>query len=328
MNVSLGKLTFEPARECAVAFGSHHFAFLLLEGFSALSYVTAVETLHIANSAAGRDLFTWSTHSENGVSVTSSQGFIQAVEASLTSLDRRTILLVCGGERIERASSTRILGWIRELGVRGCHVGGLCNAAWILAEAGLLRSAKTTIHFENKDSFIEMFPDVELTDRPFVISGKRSATAGGTSAIDLMLEFITRLVDSDLAIVTAERMLYGTIRKLQGNSRITPSYRIGLGNGKISKAIEFFEQNLHEEISTFDVAKILGISHRQLERLFRQHLRQSPKKFLTEMRLDRARRLIVQTEMSILDAATATGFNSASHFSKLFQKRFGGSSSC
>ena len=326
MNARIDRETLDRARGHAVSSwktGANHFAFLMLEGFSALSFITAVETLRIANRAADREIFTWATHSEGGLPVTSSQGLAQLVDAALTSLDRHTTLLVCGGENIERAASPQILSWIRKHAAHGCHIGGLCNGAWVLAEAGLLGALKTTIHWENEESFVEMFPDVSLSGTPFVFDGNRSATAGGTASIDLMLEFITRLVDRNLAHSTSERILYGAIHRLQSSSKITPSYRIGLANSKMRVAIDFIEQNLDSEICPNDVAAVVGVSVRQLERLFRQYLKQSPKKFLTGLRLDRASRLLIQTEMSILDIAIASGFSSASCFSKSFLKRFG-----
>lgn len=304
---------------------TNHFSFLLLKGFSVLSYVTAVDTLRIANRAAGRTLFTWVTLSEDGEAVTSNQGLQHSVDAKIGPLGRRTTLLVCGGEKIERASTPRVLGWVREQAAHGCHVGGLCTAAWTLAEAGLLNEARTTIHWESEDSFAETFPDITLTGTPFIIDGNRSASAGGTSAIDLMLEVIALRTDRDLALSTAERMIYGSIHKLQGKTMITPSHRIGLATPKIRQAIECMEKHLEEDLAPAEIAEELGFSVRQLERLFRQHLKQSPKKYFTGMRLDRAQRLLLQSSMSVLEVATATGFNSASHFSKTFRKRFGSS---
>lgn len=301
----------------------HHFAFLLLNGFSPLSYSTAIETLRIANRVAGQIIFNWVTLSESGDPVISNQDLAQVVDSGLTSVDRRTTVLVCGGERIESASTSRILAWIREHAAHGGHVGGLCTAAWTLAEAGLLTSSQTTIHWENEESFSETYPHVVLTRTPFVIDGNRSATAGGTAAIDLMLEFISQIENHELATATSDRLLYGSIRKLQGNSKITHCYRIGLSNPKLRQAIGFMERNLVEEIGPNDVAGELQISVRQLERLFRQHLMQSPKKYLTEMRLERSERLLLQTDMSIIEVAMAAGFSSASQFSKVFRRRFG-----
>lgn len=326
MNVRVDRQAFDRAWGHGtpyLASSVQHFAFLLLDGFSSLSFTTAVETLRIGNRAASQDVFSWSTHSENGNPVISSQGLHQHVDTDLSTLDRHTVLLVCGGERIETAASPRILGWIRKQAAHGCHVGGLCNAAWTLAEAGLLENSETTIHWENEYSFAERFPNTALTGKPYVLQGNRSATAGGTASIDLILEFIARKAGQSLARTVSERMLYGAIHKLQSNSIITLSSRIGMSNSKMRVAIDFIEQNLDDEIGPNDVAAAAGISVRQLERLFRQHLKQSPKRFLTGMRLDRAYRLLIQTEMSILDIAIASGFSSASCFSKSFVARFG-----
>jgi len=301
----------------------HQFAFLLLDGFSLLSFTSAVETLHIANRAAGRKVFDWVTLSETGAPVMTNQGTSHKVTAAISRLKRQTTLLVCGGDMIETATSKRILAWLREQAVHGCHVGGLCTAAWTLAEAGLLTSARATIHWENTESFAETFPLIALTDAPFVLDGNRSSTAGGTAAIDLVLELIARLADRDLAIATSEKMLYGSIHKLQENFSIAPCHRIGLANPRLRRAIALMDENLDEGISTDTIADDVGVSVRQLERQFRQHLKQSPQRYLTSMRLDRAKRLLVQTDMTIIGISFAAGYSSQTHFSKVFRERFG-----
>jgi len=124
-------------------------------------------------------------------------------------------------------------------------------------------------------------------------------------------------------MATSEKMLYGSIHKLQENFSIAPCQRIGLANPRLRRAIALMDKNLDGEISTDAIADDVGVSVRQLERQFRQHLKQSPQRYFTGMRLDRAKRLLVQTDMSIIGVAIATGYSSQTHFSKVFRKRFG-----
>lgn len=71
-----------------------------------------------------------------------------------------------------------------------------------------------------------------------------------------------------------------------------------------------------------EIAADLGLSMRQLERLFGRYMNSSPKKYDMELRLDRARNLLIQTEMSVLDMAIACGFHSAGHFSRVYRAAF------
>jgi transcriptional regulator GlxA family with amidase domain len=300
-----------------------HFVFLLLDGFSLLSYATARETLRIANRAAGWQAFAWTIVSETGKPVASSDGDLTTPDHAMRVPANRFTLVICGGEDIAAASNDRILGWIRSQAAHGCHVAGLCTAAWTLAKAGLLTAGRATIHWENQDSFCETFPHITITGTPFVIDGRISTTAGGTSAIDLMLSFVAHYLDRRVALATSERMLYSAIHQLQEASRITPPDRLGVNNDKIQRAIGLMDQRLEEDISLAGLADELAISTRQLERLFRAHLMDSPKGYLNKMRLDRAQRLLAQTDMSVIKVASASGFQTASHFSRLFKRRFG-----
>lgn len=300
-----------------------HFSFVLLEDFSLLSFSTAIETLRIANRAARRGVFTWATLSETGGPVLSSQGGSFTVDSGLVEQHRREIVLLCGGDRIERTATRAVLAWLRRSAAKGSSIGGLCTAAWALAEAGLLGSAKATIHWEQRDSFIERFPEVTLSDRPFEIDNNRFTSSGGTSAIDLLLELIADRVNIDLAKATAERMLYTSIHRLQMNSKVTAPGRLGVKNPRLQHAVALMEEQLEEPLRTQSIARQLSISTRQLERLFNKSLGVSPKRHLVEMRLDRSHRLLLQTDMPVTEAAIASGFQSISSFSRAFRRRFG-----
>ncbi|MEO1613208.1 MAG: helix-turn-helix domain-containing protein, partial [Pseudomonadota bacterium] len=122
---------------------------------------------------------------------------------------------------------------------------------------------------------------------------------------------------------TAERLVYTSVRSTGEGQRHSANSRIGVRNTRLAKAVELFESELDEPMSTRDVAERVGLSPRQLERLFDRYLSTSPKKYRMEMRLNRARELLRQTEMSVIEVALASGFTSPSHFSKCYRSRFG-----
>ncbi|MEY8839743.1 AraC family transcriptional regulator, partial [Cribrihabitans sp. XS_ASV171] len=121
-------------------------------------------------------------------------------------------ILVCGGIDVQKATTKRLLGWLRRESRKGLSVGGLCTAAYSLAKAGLLDGKRATIHWENADSFAEEFEEVNLTKSVFQVDGARMTTAGGTSSIDLMLKIIADDHGEDLANAVADQLIYSTIR--------------------------------------------------------------------------------------------------------------------
>ena len=298
------------------------FVFVLMNNFTLLSFAAALESLRIANRMADRTLYVWKLVSEDGKPVSCSAGTTFQVDGDLGELTREDIILVCGGIDIQAATTKRLLGWLRREARKGLTVGGLCTAAFSLAKAGLLDNKRATIHWENSDSFAEEFEEVQLTKSVFVIDGNRMTTAGGTSSIDLMLKLIADQQNEDLANAVADQLIYSSIRTDQDTQRLSVPTRIGVRHPKLSQVIQMMETNIEEPISPATLARDVGMSTRQLERLFRRYLNRSPKRYYMELRLQKARNLLMQTDMSVINVALACGFASPSHFSKCYRAHY------
>lgn len=298
------------------------FVFVLLNDFTMLCFACALESLRIANRMAGKELYSWRILGEGGETITCSAGAEFKVDSDLVDIGRDDIVLICGGINIQNATSKKLLNWLRRESRRGSTIGGLCTAGYSLAKAGLLDNKRATIHWENQDSFIEEFDEVELTKSVFVIDGNRITTAGGTSSIDLMLKLIAQDFGEDLANAVADQLIYTSIRTDQDTQRLSVPTRIGVRHPKLSKVIQKMEMNIEEPISPSILAKEVGMSTRQLERLFRRYLNRSPKRYYMELRLQKARNLLMQTDMSVINVALACGFSSPSHFSKCYRAHY------
>ncbi|MFT6105261.1 MAG: transcriptional regulator GlxA family with amidase domain [Paracoccaceae bacterium] len=298
------------------------FMFVLLNGFTLLSFAGAIESLRIANRMAGKTLYSWKILGEGGEQITCSNGVSFKLDSDLTETSRDDTILLCGGIDIHHATTRRLLNWLRREARRGVVLGGLCTASYTLAKAGLLDGKRTTIHWENNDSFAEEFEDIHLTKSVFVIDGNRLSTAGGTSSIDLMLKLIANEHGEPLANAVADQLIYSAIRTDQDTQRLSVPTRIGVRHPKLSNVIQIMEQNVEDPISPAVLAKNVGLSTRQLERLFRRYLSRSPKRYYMELRLSKARNLLMQTDMSVINVALASGFASPSHFSKCYRAHY------
>ena len=298
------------------------FVFVLLDQFTMLCFASALESLRIANRTAGHALYTWRIIGEGGETMSCSNGCTFALDGDLDELNRDDIVMVCGGVNIQAATTKRVLNWVRREARRGVTMAGLCTAGFTMAKAGLLDGKRATIHWENQDSFIEEFEDVELTKSVFVIDGNRITTAGGTASIDLMLKLIAKDHGEDLANAVADQLIYSSIRTDQDTQRLSVPTRIGVRHPKLSSVIQMMEKNIEEPISPAILAKDVGLSTRQLERLFRRYLSRSPKRYYMELRLQRARNLLMQTDMTVINVALACGFASPSHFSKCYRSHY------
>ncbi|MDE0589609.1 GlxA family transcriptional regulator [Halocynthiibacter sp. C4] len=298
------------------------FVFVLLSNFTMLGFASAVEALRIANRNAQNDIYSWTLLSEDGAPVTCSAGVEYNVDGPLAELQRDDTVILCGGLNIAEATTPKLLSWIRRESRRGLSIVGLCTSAHVLAKAGLLNGRRATIHWENQDGFLEDFPDVHMARSVFVIDGKFATTAGGTSSIDLMLKLIAEDQGEDLANSVADQLIYTSIRTDQDRQRLSTPTRIGVRHPKLATVIQTMENNLEDPISPSVLAEQVGMSTRQLERLFRRYLNRSPKRYYMEIRLQKARNLLIQTDMSVINVALASGFTSPSHFSKCYRAQY------
>jgi transcriptional regulator GlxA family with amidase domain len=271
---------------------------------------------------SGRELYSWTLMSETGEPVTCSAGIEFVVQNELIEVLRDDTVMICGGINIQNSTTKKVLNWVRREARRGPLLAGLCTAGYTLARAGLLDGKRATIHWENQDSFTEEFEDVELTKSVFVVDGNRITTAGGTSSIDLMLKLVAQDHGEDLANAVADQLIYSAIRTDQDTQRLSIPTRIGVRHPKLSQVIQKMEQNIEEPISPSTLARNVGMSTRQLERLFRRYLNRSPKRYYMELRLQKARNLLMQTDMSVINVALACGFASPSHFSKCYRAHY------
>ena len=298
------------------------FAFVLIESFSLLSFASAMDALRIANRMSDQRLYDWILLGDGVKTVSCSAGTSFQLDNDLIELKRDDIIMLCGGIDVQANTSKKLLSWIRRETRKGLAIGGLCTAAYVMAKAGILDGKRATIHWENQDSFNEEFTDIELTKSVFIVDGNRMTTAGGTSSIDLMLKIIADDHGEELANAVADQMIYSSIRTDQDTQRLSVPTRIGVRHPKLSIVIQMMEENIEEPISPSLLAKDVSMSTRQLERLFRRYLNRSPKRYYMELRLQKARNLLMQTDMSVINVALACGFASPSHFSKCYRSHY------
>jgi len=296
---------------------------ILIPRFSLIPFTSMVEAMRLANRMSDGELYTWRFLSIDGRPVQSSSGLKVEADAALGAADDIDCAVVCSGVDIQRFDDRQLVSWLRRVARRGLDIGAVCTGSHILARAGLLDGHRCTIHWENLASFLEDFPDVEVTAELFEIDRNRFTCSGGTAAIDMMLNVIGRQHGHELAAAVADQLMHERIRDEHDHQRMSLPARLGVRHPKLLSVIELMEQNLEEPMSRAELARSAGLSTRQLERLFRKYLSRSPARYYLELRLHKARLLLLQTNMSVIDVALACGFVSASHFSKCYRDFFG-----
>ncbi|NRO95077.1 helix-turn-helix domain-containing protein [Paraburkholderia sp. NMBU_R16] len=300
-------------------------SFLLLPGFSAIGFMSAVEPLRVANRLRG-ELYRWHILSLDGAPVAASNGISLNAKAAFDAPEATKaaiVFIVAGFEPL--ACYTRALGeWLRRLDRDGVTLGGIDTGSFVIAEAGLFgRSDRLTLHWEALGAFRERYPSLLAGDELFAVDMRRITCAGGTASIDMMLDLIGRRHGAALAAAVSEQFVVSRIRRRSDHQRMEIAVRYGIHNAKLIQAIGAMEQNMEEPLTPAELAAEVGVTRRQLERLFGAALRDTPTHFYLQMRLDRARELLQQTDMSVTSVCVACGFESPSHFSRRYRERFG-----
>lgn len=302
---------------------TQHFTFFLLHDFTHIAFSCALEPLRIANLVSGKPLYRWTLASADGKTATCSNGSVTLTQAGLEPTRHTDRLFVISGVDVQTHTTTSVLNWLRRERASGTPLGAICSGAYVLAKAGFLDGVETSVHWAWHDLFQEEFPDVRLVRNVFCARDRIITASGGTAAADLILHLIARAHGPDLATEVADQMVYNAVREGTAAQRVSIQSRHGMRNEHLKRAISIMESSIETPLSPSLIAEDLGISTRQLERLFARYLNSTPKHYFMEMRLHRAQNLLVQTEQSVTEIAMACGFQSTSHFSKVFRAQFG-----
>ncbi len=299
------------------------YGFLLLHNYSTIAFSAAVEPLRLANRELDYPAYNWQVLTLDGTAQVSSCGLIVQPDGRLGEQRKLDTLFICGGINIEEVWSRPLMLSLRKLAREKVNLGALCTGAYILAKAGLLDNYRATIHWENMATVREEFPHVNFCNELFELDRNRFTCAGGTAPLDMMLSIIRRDHNASLACKLSEALICERVRGHNDHQRIPLRMHLGTSQPKLTEAVTLMEANLEEPMSLDELSGYVGISRRQLERLFKKYLNCVPTRYYLELRLTRARQLLLQTNKSIVDVALACGFISSPHFSKCYRDYFG-----
>ena len=302
-------------------------AFVLLEHFSLMAFTAAVDALVTANLVRNSPLFTFTAYGLDTMAVKSDLGIDIAAggrleQLQVTAEEHPDILIVCGGFRCSLEKHQALNKKLREADKHCIILGGLWNGSVVLAHAGLLDGKSCSLHRDNHAYMGEMFTNVQVSSRTFLVEDNRATSAGAVSALEMMLELILRFQDQDTVraiqeILSCDRVAEnGEVELIHSTNE--PSFPKLLRN-----LLQVMSANIEEPLTVEELATVSGVSRRRIERLFQTHLDTSPSRYYLELRITHARRLLIQSREPIASIAVACGFVSSTHFSHCYKDYFG-----
>ena len=300
-----------------------HVGFLTLNNFSMIAFTNALEILRMANYLLGEPIYQWSVFSVDGKPVEASNGLSVNKTMQLNYANMPDVLLVCGGVDIQHAVTPDVIKLLTQASKHNMWLGGLCTGSYALAKAGLLDGYKCTIHWENMASLCEQFSSISFMEELFVIDRNRCTCAGGTAPLDLMLAFVAAQFGKNLVAEISDQFMVVRARDSKDQQHIPVAARVGYSHKALVEVSALMEANIEEPLSLDELARLASLSQRHLQRMFKHTLNMTPMHYYLNLRLRRARALLLQTEMSVMSVTVACGFQSSCHFSKSYRTLFG-----
>lgn len=288
-----------------------------------LSLSGVLEPLRMANRLVETPLYHWQLFAPGNLATPASNGMLFEPTGRMEAPGTLDTLIVVAGIDAHTYCTPAILDWLRRLAGSGVNLGATSVGPLFLARAGLLNQHRCTIHWENVAGLREEFPLLNITDELYEIDGQRLTCSGGTAGLDMMMHLIGQRHGYRLAAAVAEQCIHPEIRKSQASQRLSLRNRLNVSNPHLLAAIECMELHLEDTLDSTQIGAQVGLSARQLHRLFKSNFSISPSSFYMNLRLERARALLEQTGMPISEVGLACGFATTSHFIRRFRAHFG-----
>ena len=318
MGVYLSNMDTEPSKAQSFRVGM-----VLVDGFSLMSYSSAIEPLRAANLLSGQELYKVRNLPVFGARSISSTGAVVPATAHIgEQVDFDLVLVIASGNPFA-FDDANALSWLRNMARRNVIIGGVSGGPVILAKAGIMKGRRMTVHWEHRGSLAERYPDLQLDHALYVVDKDRLTCAGGTAPLDMMHALISSHHGSDFARSVSDWYLHTDVRPAGGPQRAGLAQRYHTNNASVLRVIETMENQLSDPLSLSELASIAGLGVRQLNRLFQSKLNMTTMVFYRKLRLDKANTLLAQSYLSVTEVALATGFASTAHFSTCYKKHFG-----
>jgi transcriptional regulator GlxA family with amidase domain len=302
---------------------------ILLPGFSLFTLGAVRAAFTVANEVDGEAVYRLRQYTPEGEAASSQCGLSLAAEplAGL-NLEQPGLLLLIADERIDErlslAAHHHLGQQLRSLGQDGVWVlGASGTGAQVLAQHGLLDGYRAAIDWQLLAEAAQRYPETAFVPGLYELDRNRITAGAGAAVTDLILHWLGKRHGGMFA---AEVALALGLERLRGGDERQPvpaSAQPAVGSIRLKEALELMAANLAEPLQADDIAQLVGVSRRQLERLFRQHLDTFPSRYYLELRLKHARRQLKQTTLSIQQVGLACGFASGSHFSTTYRNYFG-----
>ncbi len=289
-----------------------------------IAFTHALEALRVANYVDRTEHYRWTVFSIDGNPIEASNGIaIRPTQALDVSGPLPDVMIVCGGTRIREMVDACTRQALSALADRRIMMGALCSGAYALMTAGLLDQYRCAVHWADLYALRTEFPGVQITNELFVIDRDRITCTGGTAPMDMMLTLMLQHFGPHLVVDVSKHLVVSRLRGVNEHQPIPVRARLESTRDELVEAVKLMEANVEEPLSFAEIARLVGLSERQLQRVFKQYLNTSPRGYYRSVRLEHARELLRRGNDFVGHVSARCGFPSACSFSKAYRREFG-----
>ena len=296
---------------------------LVLPESSLLSVASTLDPLRAANRVSDRTAYRWRVVSPDGRPAATTCGLALPVEGAFDPEAAGAALIVVGGFQVFHHATPKLLAGVRRAAQRGAALGGIEAGAWVLGLAGLLDGRRATTHWEDLEDFATRFPRVEVLPDRYVVDGPCFTSGGASPSFDMMLQLIRSRQGYGAALDTASVFIYDEVHAGSDVQPLVSLGRLDWHEPRVAAAIRLMERHLDDPLPVAHIARRVGVTARTLETLFGRTVGTGPGAYYLDLRLNAARRLLLDARLPAAEVALRSGFSSISTFSRAFKRRFG-----
>ncbi len=298
-------------------------AFILVDGFSMMSLSSASEPLRAANFLSDETLYSCTFIPADGTIAKASSGFTKNGKPLFENGYDFDLVLVAAAGAPAVYQNEPLFRYLKLLASKRIPLGGISGGPVLLARAGLMDNRRFTVHWDHRVAMAELSSEFLLERSLYVIDRDRYTCAGGIAPLDMMSAIITADHGNSLAKRVNDWFIYTNVREATDPQRTSLVDKYQIHHPAVLSAIELMQNHLSDPLSTEQLAHLSGIGERQLGRMFKKLLGKNPNAFYTQLRMEHAKVLTLQTSLPIIEIAVASGYESASYFAQKFKTHFG-----
>lgn len=296
---------------------------LILSGSSLMCVASAVDPLRAANRVSGETMFDWKVVTVDGRPAVTTSGLPIAASGVFDLGEKTDVLVLVGGFGTRDQVSHGLVAGVRRVARAARACGGVEAGTWLLGRAGLLEGRTATTHWEDMEDFAAAFPGADVRPDRYVIDGPVFTAGGASPTFDLMLHLIRTRLGMAVALDVASVFIYDQAKAATDAQPLVSLGRLDGYDPRLAQAIRIMEAHVDEPLTIAAIARRIGVTARALEMVFRKSIGETPGAYYLRLRLNAARRLVLDTRVAMADIAARTGFSSAAAFSRAFSNAFG-----